>query len=111
MIVVFSVLQADPNRQTLHDFDEVAGGIFGRQHAGTRASGSRHALDISLIFAAKGIDFDVDGLSSVHFFQLCFLKICGDPDIFRLSENPTPTFSLSDFPWAVRAAELLAKKS
>src|SRR6202012_50325 len=69
----------DLHRHTLHDLDEIAGGVFGREGRELRARTELDAVDVP--FEAKmrvGIDADFDMLPRPHVGQLALLEIGRD---------------------------------
>ena len=65
MVIIFAFVEADTHRQALHNFYEIAGGVFRRQKAGACAGGAGHALDLPVVFTAVGIYADVHALARV----------------------------------------------
>src|ERR1700760_1019929 len=104
-IVVLSLIQSDAHRQALYHLHIISRGIFRRKQTSARARSARHALDISVIFSAVGVDADVYLLSRVHLFELRLFEVCSDPNIFRLTDDEqllARLYSLSDFHGFVR---------
>ena len=81
MIRIFTLVEADADGKALHDFDEIAGGVFGRQEAHHGAGGAGHVFDVAVKFAAVGVNVDIHLLVRAHSFELSFLEIRGDPDV------------------------------
>ncbi len=71
-------------RHALHDFDEIAGRVFRRQQAETRAAAGLNAVDVA-VQSARGIrvHFHLCRLPGAHVSELCFLEIRRDPNVRR----------------------------
>ncbi len=77
------MVEEDFDGDALNDFDEVSGGVFGREHAKSRAGALLEAVDVAVeCFIGVGIDFDGDGLAGLHVAELGFLEVGGDIEVF-----------------------------
>src|ERR1700692_4222367 len=81
MVRVLSGVEANPHRQSLHNLDVVAGGVFGGQQAVEFAGRSRHAFDVALVVATGRIDVNRNRLAATHSAQLRLAKISSNPDV------------------------------
>src|SRR5271156_6293012 len=81
MVRILARVEANSHRQSLHDLDVIAGGVFGRQQAVEFTSRARQPFDIALVNTFGGVDVNRDRLAAVHPAQLCLAKISGDPDV------------------------------
>src|SRR6202451_3611752 len=66
MVRVLARVEANPDRQSLHDLDVVAGRVFGRQQTVEFASRAGQAFDVALVVASSGIDVNRDGFAAMH---------------------------------------------
>jgi hypothetical protein len=56
MVRIFTRIEANPDRQSLHYLDVVAGRVFGRQQTIEFASRAGQAFDVALVVASGSID-------------------------------------------------------
>src|SRR5581483_12029660 len=94
---VLAFVEHDLHRHALHDFDVVAGGVFGGQQAEPRARGRGDAVDLAAELAPSvGIDLDGDPLAWAHAAQLRLLEIGRDPDAVERDERQQRLPRLND---------------
>src|SRR5216684_1768423 len=87
MVGVLVSRQADPNRQTLHDFHVIAGRVFWRKETVLLAARSGESFDVAAVVAAGRIDVNRYRLASPDLAQLRFLEVSGDPDIVERNDR------------------------
>src|SRR5208282_2624673 len=76
-----AVTERDAHRYALNDFREVAGGIFGRDHAEDRPGPRRQALDVTLQdLPRQHIGDHRRRLPRPHMRELILLEIGVDPE-------------------------------
>src|ERR1700685_1577360 len=83
MVAVFSWLENDLHRDSLDDFDVVAGGVFRRQQTEGWAGGPGDAVDVAVQNSTAGVDMNPGFLTNAHVPQLGFLEVGSDPDIIK----------------------------
>ncbi len=86
VIVVRARIEHDLDRNALHDFHVVSGGIFRRQQAEAGAAGAGDAVHLAVVGSAVGVDVDGDALADLHFAQLRFFEVGGDPNVVEIDD-------------------------
>src|SRR3954463_11966490 len=81
VIFVLVRIEHDAHRNTLHDFHVISRRIFWGKEAEARTAGAADSEHLTLVIAAGGIDFDINGLSRLHIAKLGLFEICSDPKI------------------------------
>src|SRR5450759_5881543 len=90
MSLYLALVEHDLHGYALHHFDVVAGSVFGRQQAETRAAGAGGGIDMSLVGLAVRIDGDVGRLARPDVLKLRLLEIRRDPEIRHIERNDLP---------------------
>lgn len=101
------IRDADLDRHSLHDFGEVAGGVFRRQQGELGAGGRREAVDDPLDRLIRiGIQDHLHLLARLHVLQLGLLEVGLDPHLAQghqaghlhtgLDVEPFPQAALAD---------------
>ena len=79
--------KVDADRNPLHNFYIIAGGVFRREQAQHGARCAPNLSDLSLIGFAGGVDLNVNGLAGRHVAQLRLLEVGRDPQIFKRNQG------------------------
>src|ERR1700722_20349913 len=87
MIWILSLPQSNPDRQSLHDFHIVAGGVLRRHEAVLLAARTAHPFHVGLEVAADRVNVNRRALPGLHAANLRFLEIRGDPDIAQRNDR------------------------
>src|SRR5215475_13594825 len=87
MLWVLIWIEANPHRQSLYDFNEVAASILGRQKAEQSSSRTGEIFHRSFVITTERIDVDRNRLAGPHVLQLSFLEIRSDPDIVERNKR------------------------
>ena len=66
MVRIFTWVEANPDRQSLHDLDVIAGRVFGRQQTVEFAGRAGQAFDITLVVESGCVDMNGDRLAAPH---------------------------------------------
>ena len=82
-------LKLNPNRQPLYHFDEIAGGVLGRQQRQSRSGPHGKAGDppVEYLPASVHVDIQIDRLADAQITQLRLLEIGIDPDLLERSDR------------------------
>ena len=83
MIAIFSLLKNYFDRNSLHDFHVIAGGIFGWKQTERRAGCARDAVHVTVQASPSGINMDFGFLPNSHAPELRLFEIGGDPDFIQ----------------------------
>src|ERR1700691_1773344 len=83
MACVLSGVEPNPHRQSLHNLDVVAGGVFWRQQALHFAGRPRHAFDVARVVASESVDVNGYRLAAMHSAQLRLAKISSNHDVVK----------------------------
>ena len=82
------VVELDADGNALHDLGEVAGRVFGRDHAEDGAGGRGEADDMAVKdMVRQDVGDDRRGLSRRHSFELVLLEIGVDPKVMRRDDG------------------------
>jgi hypothetical protein len=76
-------VKANPDWQSLHNFDKVATCIFRWQQAEQRARGSGKVLNRSFVISTERIHVDSHRFSRTHVLELRFFEIRRHPDVLK----------------------------
>src|SRR5262249_36215922 len=89
------VNQVDPHRETLNDFDEIAGRILWRKQGERRTCAKGEARDTAFkgLFSAIHVSFDIHMLTDAQVTKLRFFEVGIDP---RVVKRPYSHETLSD---------------
>src|SRR5271156_1423630 len=99
-------IEDDFHGNALHHLHVVSRGVFRREQAQHRASGSGDGIDMAAKHAAVGIDTDLRLLPRLQVAQLRFLKVRGDPHILQRHHHQqalTKLYNLAGFHLFVRS--------
>src|SRR5271163_1246899 len=80
--------QVDSHGQTLHDLNEVAGGVFGWQQGQRRSSSHRKAGNSSskALLAPVHVYVQINGLPDTQLGELSLLEVRIDPNISQRTQ-------------------------
>src|SRR5579864_3579206 len=104
VIFVFSRIEDDFYRDSLHNFYIVSSGILGRKQAEAGAAGAGDAIDLAIIFSAVRVNLNGDQLTYSHIAKLRLFEVGGYPNVIQrdqLHELLSRRDVLADFDGAV----------
>src|SRR6185437_4078738 len=79
MVTILARIENQFHWNTLDNLDVVACGIFRREHAEQRPRGPSYAVDMCLVSATVGIDFNFRLLPRLHALELGLFEVGCDP--------------------------------
>src|SRR6185503_4040201 len=83
----FSRVKGDLCWNSLYHFDEVSGGILGRQQACHRAAGAGDTLQVAFVILPRRVHMNGDRLADAHIAQLRLLEVGSDPDVVKIDDS------------------------
>ena len=88
-LVRIVVLEVDPNRQSLHHLDEIAGRVLRRQQRQRRSGplGKAGNAPLEHMAAAVHVDIEIDRLADAQVAELRLLEIGVDPDLVERADR------------------------
>src|SRR5262249_19479310 len=85
ILVVLSLREPDPNRQALHDPDEIPRGVIGGEKREHRAGASRGALDpASKRFLGDSVEGNQNGVAGLDAVHLVLAEVGHHPDVIEV---------------------------
>src|SRR5208282_578507 len=81
------LVEYDLHRYALHNFDVIAGGVFGREQAEARTAGASDGIDMPLVGLAVRIHRDVSRQTWLHLLELRLLEVRRDPEVAFAERN------------------------
>src|ERR1035437_5982351 len=84
---IFIRVEANSNREPLHDFDIVSRRVFRREQAEKSAGGAGHVFEVAIKVMIESVDVNANGFTGLQSPQLRLFEIGGDPDVVQGNEN------------------------
>src|SRR6202166_157604 len=83
-IGIKTLVDDDLDRHALHDLDEIAGRVLGRESGEFRTRSQLNAIYVTPQVEVRiGVEFDGHRLARPYSVELAFLEIRGDPNLRR----------------------------